>query len=70
MKNSKGKAAIEKLARQKGISVQEVKEEIRIAIAIGLNSPDPAVRQYWAKIPRRGATPTPEEVVAYLARQV
>lgn len=70
MSISKGKAVIRKLAMQKGVSAQEIRDEINIAIEMGMNSPDPAVRAYWTRIPQKGAKPTPEEAIIYLAKQV
>lgn len=62
--------AFEKIAARDGISVAKVREEIQKAIDEGLKSPEPAVQEQWRKMPYRGEKPTPEEVVAYLAKQV
>jgi biotin carboxylase len=70
MNNLKGRMAIEKLARQRGISIQEIKDEINIAIEMGMRNPDISVQQYWRKIPCKGAKPTPEELITYFSKQV
>ena len=70
MRAFRKKTAIEKLAKQRKISVQEIRDEINLAIEMGMKNPNPAVRLYWAGIPCKGARPTPEEVVDYLAKQV
>lgn len=70
MRKSKGARAIETLAKEKGISVEEVRNEIQIAIDMGMANRDPEVQAYWRKIPYKGNKPTPEEVIAYIAKQV
>ncbi|MCL2343442.1 MAG: hypothetical protein FWC62_06055 [Firmicutes bacterium] len=69
MNTSEAKKAIKNLARQKGVSVWEVRAEIELAIELGMKSSDPAARAYWVKIPKRGERPTPEEAIAYMAEQ-
>lgn len=41
---SKGRKILEKVAAQNGVSVDEVRAEIQIAIDMGMASPDPAVQ--------------------------
>lgn len=62
--------ALEAVAMKEGVTVSEVKKEIQKAMLIGLCSQDPAVQAYWAKIPREGEVPTPEEVILFLAGEV
>lgn len=63
----KAKRAIKNLAKQKGISEKEVRQEIEIAITEGMKSPEPQARAFWETIPHKGEKPTPEEVIAYIA---
>lgn len=63
----KAKRAIKNLAKQKGISEKEVRQEIEIAIAEGMKSTEPQARAFWETIPHKGEKPTPEEVIAYIA---
>lgn len=63
-------AALRQIARREGCSVEAVRKHIQIAIISGMTNPDPAVRRAWAKIPRKGEYPTPEEVIAYEASRL
>ena len=60
---------LEAVAMKEGVTVSEVKKEIQKAMLIGLCSQDPAVQAHWAKIPREGEVPTPEEVILFLTEQ-
>jgi len=60
---------IRHIAKQEGISEQEVLDEMQKAIDAGYNDPDPAVRAYWASLPFKGK-PTPQELIVYLAGKV
>lgn len=57
--------ALKQIARRENSDVETVRKHIQIAIISGMTNPDPAVREAWAKIPRKGEYPTPEEVIAY-----
>ena len=70
MKKSKGAKAIIKLAAQKGVSAEEIRREIQIAIDIGMANQDPDVQAYWKKMLNKGVKPTPEDVIEYIAKQV
>lgn len=73
MKNSemkKARKAVKLTAKKESISVDNVREEIKAAIAEGLSSNDPAVREMWKGIPCRGEVPEPEEVIAWAAEMV
>jgi len=70
MKKLKATTAIEKVARQNGVGVDEVRREIELAIGIGMASSEASERAYWDEIPRRGERPTPEEVIDYMAEKV
>ena len=62
--------ALIQIALKEGISVAEVRKEIQTAIDAGLNNPDPKIQEYWAKIPKKGKKHTPDEVIAFLAKEV
>ena len=66
----KAKNALQKVARQEGVSVSEVRSEIQSAIDEGMKSTDKSVQAYWSKIPCKGAKPTPEEVINFIAKSV
>ena len=70
MKKSKGTKAIEQVALRRGVDVEEVRREIEKAIEARMSNPDPKVQEYWAKIPRKGEKPTPEEVIVYAKRKI
>ena len=73
MKNTeltKAQKAINVIAKHEGITAEEVLEEMRAAIAEGLQSTDPAVREMWKGIPCKGEAPEPEELIAALAEKV
>lgn len=58
-----------RIAARNSTTVAEVRHNMQEAIRIGMQNPDPAVRAAWARIPREGDMPTPEEMVACLAAQ-
>lgn len=73
MKNneiSKAQKAMRTIAKEEGVSVDNVREEMKAAIAEGLRSSDPAVKAMWENIPCEGDVPEPEELIAWLAEQV
>jgi hypothetical protein len=59
----------ESIAAEHNITVEEVSREIEAAIRAGFNSPDLKVQAHWAKIPRKGDIPTPDELITYVVRQ-
>lgn len=68
----KARSAVKTTARKEGISVENVREEMKAAIAEGMKSGDPAVQAMWQDVPSRGRgeVPEPEELIAWLAEQV
>ncbi len=62
--------ALEKVAQKEGISVEEVKREIAMAIAAAYSNPDPKIQRRWNDIPCKGDVPTPEEVITQLSKEV
>ena len=51
----------ERLARECGITVEEMRAIISARIEKGWNDPDPEKRTKWRKIPFEGEFPTPDE---------
>ena len=70
MKLSKALKSFEIIAAQEGVSVAEVREQIRLAIEQAMNDPDPEVKKRWESIKFRNEVPTPEEFVVYMAKEV
>lgn len=66
----KPKTLFERLARQRGISVEEMRSIISARIEQGMNDPDPVKRASWERIPRAGDIPTPEEWLRYAVEQL
>jgi len=52
-------------AKERNITVEEMKAILSARIERGLNSPDPVKRAQWEKIPHAGEIPTPEEWLRY-----
>lgn len=67
MDSPKLKRILEQIAQREHTSTSEVRKEILALMDEGQRNPDPAVQAAWAAIPRKGATLTLEEFVAYLA---
>lgn len=70
MNKINAEATIRKIALREGITVEEVRTEMKKAMLIGLCSQDPAIREKWKKIPCKGDIPTPEELIVYMAQHV
>jgi len=61
----------ETIARKNGVSVEEVKAEMKKAVDMAQASEkDDTTSQLWQYIPHEGAEPTPEDLITYLARQL
>lgn len=60
---------LERIAAANHMTTTEVRREIERAIRVGMESPDPAVRAQWARMPKAGKVPTPDELIAYMVRQ-
>ncbi|OJU08710.1 MAG: hypothetical protein BGN88_05250 [Clostridiales bacterium 43-6] len=59
-----------KLAKEKNLSVAEIRKEIQIAIETGMASDNPEAKARWTKMCHNGNPPTPEEVITYLSKEV
>lgn len=60
----------ERLARERNISVKEMKKIISTRIKQGLNDLDPEKRKSWEAIPCEGDVPTPEEWLKYAVEKL
>lgn len=60
----------ERLARERGITVEEMRAIISARIEKGWNDQDPVKREQWRKIPCVGEIPTPDEWLRYSVEQL
>ena len=60
----------ERLARERGITVEEMRAIISARTEKGWNDPDPEKRAQWRRIPCTGELPTPDEWVRYGVERV
>lgn len=67
--NVRAEAALLEVARRHHTTVEEVRREIRLAMAMAMAmcNPDSAVRKIWGEIPCDGNVLTPENVITYAA---
>ena len=70
MKKKAYRKILRQIAKQHGVRVKEVERDMDLALKEAQANPDPAARAKWASIPRKGSTPTTEEVITYLASEV
>ena len=59
-----------RMAEERGITEEELKEQIQQRIIAGLNSPDPVRRKQWEAIPHADDIPTPEEYIRYIVEKL
>lgn len=57
------KDALEAVAKEHGVTVEEVRRSISEAIEAAMKSTDPLVQARWRKMFPDGHTPTPEEMI-------
>lgn len=60
----------ERLARERNVTVEEMRAQIATRIERGWNDPDPEKRAQWRKISCDGEIPTPEEWVRYVVERL
>lgn len=65
-----GEHIFERLARERNITVDEMREIISARIERGWNDPDPVKRAQWERIPCAGEIPTPEELLRYVVEKL
>lgn len=61
---------LERLACERGITVEEMRGIISARIERGQNNPDPEKRAQWRKIPCVGEIPTPDEWLKYVVEHL
>ena len=62
----KSEHLFERLAKQRGISVPELRELISIRIESGILSDNSLEKSQWERIPHKGQIPTPDEWLQYV----
>lgn len=60
----------ERLARERGITIEEMRAIISARIESGWKDPDPEKRAQWRKIPCAGELPTPDEWLSYVLKKI
>lgn len=68
MLDKKGKKIIKQIAKENGVSVDEVRRDMEIAIKEGYHNPD--TRQKWSEMFGEGVLPTPEEFICTISKEV
>lgn len=68
MKNTKGEAAIKKVAQKNGVTVEHVRSEMKKAILEGYMNPE--TREKWTELFGEGRLPEPEEFILVMSKQV
>lgn len=66
----KGEHLFERLARERNITVEEMRAIISARIEKGWNDPDLGKRTQWRKIPCAGDIPTPDEWLWYCVKRL
>lgn len=61
---------IKKVAKENGVSVEEVERDINALITEAYNSEDPETRKKWSVMSGDGSQPTVEEVLSYFIRRL
>ena len=64
---------LKEIARENGVSVKEVREEMQRAITEAWTNPPKdggVTAAYQRRVPSRGEIPTPEELIRYLAAEI
>lgn len=72
MRNKKAVKALKEIAKQEGVQLETIREEIALAIRLGRYSCTPENLQLWNSIPSSDADslPTPEDVISFAAKVV
>lgn len=64
------KRSLASVAKQNGVSVDEVKREIQKAIDIGMANSDRHIQAFWNSILREGERATPEEAISFFSKEM
>lgn len=58
------------IADKEGITEDEVRNEIALAVSLALKSNDPQIQTFWKNVPCDGDAPTIEEIIDFIATQI
>lgn len=61
---------LNRIAIKEGVSVENIRREMQIAIDIGYNNPNIEVQKEWSKVPYKAERPTLEEFIDYASIKV
>lgn len=64
------KEIFKRVARENGVSVDEMRKEIQKSINKAITSTDPTAQNIWREVPRDGDIPTPEEYFIYCVQKL
>lgn len=70
MKKSKAAKAIARVAKERGVSEEDVRRAIQVALDHGRSNPDPKIQNSWQILSQKGIALTSESMIQYLANQV
>ncbi len=62
--------SLQEVARREKKPLEEVLDGIRETITEAMSNPDPQIQARWAESPFLDRVPTPEEFIAWCAKQV
>lgn len=61
---------LKEIAEKQGMTMEETRNELAIALFEGRDNPDPQLQAFWRSIPHKGEEITPEDVLAHIANIV
>jgi len=62
--------SLKKVARRNGVSVEEVRREIELALTLAQSNSNPKIQAFWKSMPSKNAIPTTEEALAHIVNTV
>lgn len=62
--------ALKRIAMRYNKSVEEIREDMRVAIDEAMSNPKPEVVQVWQKYKKNGYKPSPEEYIMMLLSEI
>lgn len=69
-RSAKIEESLQLIAKKEGITMEEVREEIALAVSYALKSNDKDLQHFWKNIPCEGSAPTIEEIIDFLAKKI
>ena len=61
---------LEKIAKEKGISSDEVRNQICSVLATAIQDDTPAATEFWKSIPSQDEYPTIDEAIDYITKKM